>query len=108
MQRVARKACWVFHATGDMSCGLWMSEHGVMHLWGEAQRARLVQLCAALTRDRHAAEDLAQETLLEAWRNREKLHDASGAERWLAAIARNVCLRWARRRGHELPVAAAD
>jgi RNA polymerase sigma factor (sigma-70 family) len=85
-----------------------MSGNGVTILWGEPQRARVVELCAALTRDRDAAEDLAQETLLEAWRNREKLHDASGADRWLAAIARNVCLRWARRRGRELPVAPAD
>ncbi len=63
------------------------------------RRRRLVALCAAITRDRTAADDLAQETLLEAWRNGHKVHDPDGLDRWLAAIARNVCRRWARRRG---------
>lgn len=75
-------------------------------LWGEAERRRLVRLCAAVTGDREAAEDLAQETLFEAWRNAHKLRDSSGADRWLSAIARNVCRRWARRRGRDLPVSA--
>jgi RNA polymerase sigma factor (sigma-70 family) len=69
--------------------------------WLHAERRRLVGLCAAITGDRGAAEDLAQETLLEAWRNRHKLRDAHGSQPWLNAIARNVCLRWARRRGRD-------
>jgi RNA polymerase sigma factor (sigma-70 family) len=73
-------------------------------LWREPQRRRLVRLCAAVSGDPRAAEDLAQETLLEAWRNVHKLHDPAGADRWLAAIARNVCLRWARRRGRDAVV----
>ena len=76
-------------------------------LWREEERRRLVRLCAALSGDRDAAEDLAQETLLEAWRNAHKLRDPSGADRWLAAIARNVCRRWARRRGQESALASA-
>src|SRR3954466_8436250 len=75
-----------------------MSEIGT-ELWDDAARRRLVGLCERLTGDRHAAEDLAQETLLEAWRNAHKLHDPAGADRWLSAIARNVCLRSARRQG---------
>ena len=78
-----------------------------MNLWREPDRRRLVGLCAAVSGDRSAAEDLAQETLLEAWRNRHKLRDPSGADRWLAAIARNVCLRWARRRGRDASVLTA-
>lgn len=69
------------------------------------ERARVVRLCAHLSGDRHAAEDLAQETLFEAWRGRHKLSSGTTADeraRWLSAIARNVCLRWARRRGREL------
>jgi RNA polymerase sigma factor (sigma-70 family) len=74
-------------------------------LWGEPERRRrLVRVCATISGDPNVAEDLAQETLLEAWRNAHKLHDPSGADRWLAAIARNVCLRWARRRGRDLPI----
>ncbi len=38
-----------------------------------AERARLVRLCALLTGDREAAEDLAQETLYEAWRHASSL-----------------------------------
>jgi RNA polymerase sigma factor (sigma-70 family) len=71
-----------------------------------SERRRLVRLCAAIAGDSAAAEDLAQETLLEAWRNRHKLRDAAGAEQWLNAIARNVCLRWARRRGRDAAVLA--
>lgn len=75
-------------------------------LWRESERRRLVRLCAVLTGDGQAAEDLAQETLLEAWRNAHKLRDPAGADRWLSAIARNVCLRWARRRGRDLAALA--
>jgi RNA polymerase sigma-70 factor (ECF subfamily) len=75
-------------------------------LWREPERRRLVGLCAAVSGDRSAAEDLAQETLLEAWRNRHKLRDPAGADKWLAAIARNVCRRWARRRGRDAAVLA--
>jgi RNA polymerase sigma factor (sigma-70 family) len=81
-----------------------MTEVGV---WQGTDRARLVRLCASLSGDREAAEDLAQETLLEAWRHRHKVVDAHGADRWLTAIARNVCLRWGRTRGR-LPVPVAE
>lgn len=64
-------------------------------------RARLVALCYGITGDPDVAEDLSQEALYEAWRNRHKLHDPSGTWPWLAAIARNVCLRWCRARGRE-------
>ena len=73
----------------------------MQELWRAPVRERLVRLCAAISGDPAAAEDLAQETLLEAWRNAHKLRDPSGAERWLAAIARNVCLRSARRRSRQ-------
>lgn len=66
-----------------------------------AERARLVRLCAHLAGDPAAAEDLAQETLLLAWRLRDRLTtpgDPQARARWLAAIARNICLRW--RRAH--------
>jgi RNA polymerase sigma-70 factor (ECF subfamily) len=66
-----------------------------------AERARLVRLCARISGDPDAAEDLAQETLIEAWRHRQRLHNPRGYAQWLSAIARNVSLRWARRRGRE-------
>ncbi|HEX6507381.1 MAG TPA: RNA polymerase sigma factor [Chloroflexota bacterium] len=61
------------------------------------ERERLVRLCAHLCGEPAAAEDLAQETLLEAWRQSHKLRDREAIDRWLSAIARYVCLRWIRR-----------
>jgi RNA polymerase sigma-70 factor (ECF subfamily) len=66
-----------------------------------AERSRLVAFCAHVSGSWDAAEDLAQETLLEAWRSRDRLHDADGLTPWLTAIARNVCLRWRRSKGRE-------
>jgi RNA polymerase sigma-70 factor (ECF subfamily) len=48
-----------------------------------------------------AAEDVAQEALLEAWRQRHKLVDPSGADAWLGAIARNMCRRHLRTHGQD-------
>ena len=78
-----------------------------------SERARLVRLCARLAGDAWAAEDLAQETLFEAWRSRAKLRDVAEMAPWLAAIARHVCLRWRRARGRErqrsiTPIPGAD
>ncbi len=61
------------------------------------ERTRLVRLCAQLV-GKPDAEDLAQETLSEAWRNRHTLRDPERRAQWLAGIARNVCHRWARDR----------
>jgi RNA polymerase sigma-70 factor (ECF subfamily) len=72
-------------------------------LWSPAQRARLVRLCTAVVGSA-AAEDLAQETLLEAWRHRERLVDPTGTDAWLNAIARHVCRRWLRARGADASV----
>lgn len=66
-----------------------------------SEHARLVRLCAQFSGDPHAAEDLAQETLLVAWRLRDRLVDASGVQAWLAAIARNVCRHWRRKQHRE-------
>ncbi len=40
-----------------------------------SERSNLVRLCMRLTGDPHAAEDLAQETLLVAWRHEQELRD---------------------------------
>lgn len=81
-------------------------------IWTDQERARLERLCAVVTGDPTAAPDLAQETLLQAWRIRDRLTDPAGASRWLDAIARNVCRRWrvehGRRLAHETPADAPD
>lgn len=77
-----------------------------------AARPRLVRLCAWLTGDPGAAEDLAQEALLIAWRHLDDLRDPAATDAWLAGIARNVCRRWERVRARERarlePLAAAS
>lgn len=60
------------------------------------ERPRLVRLCAWFTRDRGPAEDLAQETLAAAWKSREQLTSPEKIKPWTSAIARNICLNWAR------------
>lgn len=75
-------------------CGVWLD--GVA-----ADRPQLVRLCARLTGDADVAEDLAHDTLIEAWRNAHKLRDPQGRSPWLSAIARRVCLRWASQRGRD-------
>jgi RNA polymerase sigma factor (sigma-70 family) len=60
-----------------------------------AERARLLRYCAFLTGgDRDVAEDLAQETLIEAWRHSHSLRNQDAWQAWLSGIARNVYLRW--------------
>lgn len=74
------------------------------------ERTRLVRFCMYLIDNAEAAEDLAQETMLEAWRSRWKIDewsDRDGLKRWLSAIARNVCMRWARSHTHDLAHLAA-
>ncbi len=65
------------------------------------ERSRLVGLCARLTGNADIAEDLAQETLLEAWRHLNELRDQEKFTQWLSGIARNVCLRWMRKHGRD-------
>src|SRR5260370_19350001 len=70
----------------------------------QEERASLVRLCTAITHDRDAAEDLAQETLLEAWRQRHAipLRDQTQRLPWLSGIARNMCLRWLRKKQRDV------
>lgn len=66
------------------------------------ERTRLVGLCRKLTGNQDVAEDLAQETLLLAWRGIEGLRDPVKRAQWIAGIARNVSLRWLRQHGRDL------
>ena len=53
-------------------------------------RPRLVRFCMHLCHDLEAANDLAQDALLVAWRRRAQLTDPSGLLPWLMTIARNL------------------
>jgi RNA polymerase sigma-70 factor (ECF subfamily) len=65
------------------------------------ERERLLRYCARVTGDVHAAEDLVQETLLEAWLHAARIHTPDLRGPWLFGVARNICLRWLRSQGRE-------
>ncbi len=54
--------------------------------------------CYRICRDRNAANDLAQEIFLKAWKHRSSFHGNSKLSTWLYAIARNHCLTALKRR----------
>lgn len=60
----------------------------------EHEYARILRLCIYWSQDTLIGQDLAQETMLEAWRNRHKLVDPTGGDKWLTVIARHVYQRW--------------
>jgi RNA polymerase sigma-70 factor (ECF subfamily) len=67
-----------------------------------ADHGRLVRsICRSLLRDRHEAEDAAQQTFLSAQRALENGSSPREPAAWLAAIARNECLARVRERMRE-------
>jgi RNA polymerase sigma-70 factor (ECF subfamily) len=68
-----------------------------------ANRDLLLRFCTRYTGDPVAAEDLAQQTLLEALEHRRELRNPTSHRSWLFGIARNQCRLWARGRGREVP-----
>jgi len=81
----------------------------VMRQLHDEHAAALWAFCLHLTgNDRTRAEDVAQETLLRAWRNAAVLEESRGSVRsWLFTVARNIVIdEWrARRVRPEFPVA---
>lgn len=65
------------------------------------EQTRLLRLCTAIIDDPIAAEDLVQQTFIEAWRQAHKIYDWQGYQPWLSAIARHICQRWLRQQGRE-------
>ena len=69
--------------------------------------AWLTGYCARLAGAECAA-DIAQETLIEAWRNQHKLYDAQGRRGWMTVIARHVHRRWLRRQQRDQRLTSLD
>jgi RNA polymerase sigma-70 factor (ECF subfamily) len=65
------------------------------------ERGRLLRYCVRVTGDAHVAEDLVQQTLLEAWQHATRIHMPDLRGPWLLGVARNICLRWLRSQGRE-------
>ena len=66
-----------------------------------AARPRLARLARLSGASADQAEDIAQETLLTAWRSFDHLRDASRFDGWLDGICRNLCRRAARQSASE-------
>ncbi len=66
-----------------------------------AARPRLTRLARLNGAPADQAEDIAQETLLTAWRSLEHLHAADRFDAWLDGICRNICRRVARQMNRE-------
>jgi RNA polymerase sigma-70 factor (ECF subfamily) len=64
-------------------------------------RQRVVAWCYRISRNHEAANDLAQEVFLKAYRNRHSFRGESSVTTWLYAIARNHCLTALKRNPHE-------
>ncbi|HLX58447.1 MAG TPA: RNA polymerase sigma factor, partial [Ktedonobacteraceae bacterium] len=62
-----------------------------------ATRLRLAQIARARGVDSNAIDDIAQETLLEAWSHLDRLTAPAGFQAWIDEICRNVCRRYSRR-----------
>lgn len=65
----------------------------------EAARPRLVRLVRLQGVVPDAADDIAQETLLAAWRSLHHLRAPERFDAWLDGICRNMCRRWASAQG---------
>lgn len=61
-----------------------------------AARPRLLRLARAHGLSSETAHEVAQETLLEAWRHLDALSEPAGFQVWLSAICRHVCRRYSR------------
>ncbi|MCA8992897.1 MAG: RNA polymerase sigma factor [Planctomycetaceae bacterium] len=59
---------------------------------------RILATCRAHIRDRQAAEDATQETLLRGFRAIHTLQDEKSFGSWLRGIAQNVCRDWLRKK----------
>ena len=72
--------------------------------WVEDHGDYLFGLARFRVRNESAAEDLVQETLLSAYRARERFEGRSGERTWLTAILKNKIRDYFRKKGREVPV----
>lgn len=84
-------------AADDDAAGRLLSERG----------PALVRFARSITRDHHAAEDLAQEAILRAYERRDELADVRDLDAWLRRVVHNLAIDRARR-DREIAVEAVE
>lgn len=96
---MARKSSGEQYAVGDEDLVRFLfTEHG----------SALMGYATLLTGDRVAAEDVVQETILQAWRNPDIISNGKGSVRgWLLTVARNLVIDQARAKAAR-PAEAAE
>jgi RNA polymerase sigma-70 factor (ECF subfamily) len=68
-----------------------------LHALYEATKTRLFVVCLGIVREREAAEDVLQEVYLKVWNRAAGYDEGRGSPwPWLAMIARNTAIDWAR------------
>jgi len=76
--------------------------------WYRDHHARLRGFCTRLLGDLATAEDVAQETLLRAWSNRDLFEPGADIRPWLFRVARNLCTDALRARARFVDVTPPD
>jgi len=64
----------------------------------ERHAARVVALCARFVNDAHAGQELAQDTWVAVWQQRDRYRTEGGFVPWLITVARNLCRNHLRHR----------
>ncbi|MCR4294563.1 MAG: sigma-70 family RNA polymerase sigma factor [Elusimicrobia bacterium] len=76
--------------------------------WVDAYGDRLFRYALSRVRDEGAAEDLVQETLLAAFKSRERFKGESSELTWMTGILRNKLFELYRRQAKEAPLGSPD
>ncbi len=69
---------------------------------------KIFQFGMLMCRQREDAEEIAQDTVLAAYRNLDELRDPEGVRAWVFRIAKNACLMKRRRSQYEPPLVPLD
>ena len=85
---------------------------GCQHAYGRivlASQNTVTAIALAITRDRQASEDIAQEAFVKGWQQLHQLRSATSFLPWLRQITRNLARDWLRaQRGRPLTGEAAE